>query len=349
MSAQDKKYQVFVSSTYKDLIPERQEVMHALLELDCIPAGMELFPAADEDQWSLIKGVIDDCDYYLAVIGGRYGSVGPEGLSYTEMEYRYAVESGKPTIAFLHKDPGTLQAKNTEQTAAGKKKLEEFRDLAQKKMCKFWTSAPELGSVVSRSMIMLQKNHPGIGWVRGDQVADTDATAEILRLRREIETLEEELKDSKTEAPVGTESLAQGEDVFEIPCEFHTTLTEDHSLYQWQWSLEVSWNEIFYELSPLMLHEASNLQLWRRFVDLVKKKLPQIMPYNEEFEGHRGIREISAEQSSFDTTLIQFNALGLIVQSVRNRSVKDRGTYWTLTPYGTSVMNRLRAIRKEPG
>jgi len=39
----DKRYQVFVSSTYEDLKEERQEVMHALLELDCIPAGMGYF------------------------------------------------------------------------------------------------------------------------------------------------------------------------------------------------------------------------------------------------------------------------------------------------------------------
>jgi hypothetical protein len=30
----EKRYQVFVSSTYDDLMAERQEVMHALLELD---------------------------------------------------------------------------------------------------------------------------------------------------------------------------------------------------------------------------------------------------------------------------------------------------------------------------
>jgi len=91
----EKRYQVFVSSTYEDLQPERQEVMHVLLELDCIPAGMELFPAANEDQWTLIKEVIDDCDYYIVIIGGRYGSVGTDGISYTEMEYRYASEIGK--------------------------------------------------------------------------------------------------------------------------------------------------------------------------------------------------------------------------------------------------------------
>lgn len=59
----EKRYQVFVSSTYENLLEPRQEVMQALLELDCIPAGMELFPAADDDQWTLIKRVIEDCDY----------------------------------------------------------------------------------------------------------------------------------------------------------------------------------------------------------------------------------------------------------------------------------------------
>src|SRR5260370_40294475 len=103
----DKRFQVFVSSTYEDLQQERQEVMHALLELDCIPSGMELFPAADDTQWTVITQVVDECDYYILVIGGRYGSIGPEALSFTEMEYRYALDKGKPTIAFIHKDPGS--------------------------------------------------------------------------------------------------------------------------------------------------------------------------------------------------------------------------------------------------
>ena len=175
----NKKYQVFVSSTYVDLVTERQEIMNALLELDCIPAGMELFPAANEDQWSLIKGVIDECDYYIVVIAGRYGSLGPEGMSYTEMEYRYAIDTGKPVIAFLHKDPESIPAKHTEKTGDGKKKLGEFRELSQQKVCKYWNTPSELGSVVSRSLIMLQKKHPGIGWVRGDQVASSEASTEI--------------------------------------------------------------------------------------------------------------------------------------------------------------------------
>lgn len=136
--------------------------MHALLELNCIPAGMELFPAANEDQWSLIKGVIDDCDYYLVISGGRYGTIGPDDISYTEMEYRYAIEKKKPVIAFLHKDPDALPKKRTEASSKGQKMLQSFRDLLQKRMCKFWETPQELGSVVSRSLIMLQRKHPGV-------------------------------------------------------------------------------------------------------------------------------------------------------------------------------------------
>ncbi|HDZ9126939.1 TPA: DUF4062 domain-containing protein [Vibrio cholerae] len=346
MNNVNKKYQVFVSSTYVDLVPERQEIMNALLELDCIPAGMELFPAADEDQWSLIKGVIDECDYYIVVIGGRYGSLGSEGLSYTEMEYRYAIETEKPVIAFLHKEPDSIPAKFVEQTEEGKKKLKDFRELSQQKVCKYWSTPSELGSVVSRSLIMLQKKHPGIGWVRGDQVASAEASSEILRLRRRIEELESEVALSQTDAPKGTEALAQGDDKFTVHCEFTSREVETYKEFSWNWEIDASWNEIFYELSPLMMHEASNLQLSGRFGEFIRRKINEEVPESSEFEGHSNIRGISHDKSDFETAIVQLNALGLIVQNVKNRSVKDRGTYWTLTPYGQAVLNRLRAIRK---
>lgn len=87
----DKRYQVFVSSTYSDLHEERSKVIQTLMEMDCIPAGMELFPAIDQEQFEFIKKVIDDCDYYLLIIGGRYGSLTNDGISFTEKEYDYAV------------------------------------------------------------------------------------------------------------------------------------------------------------------------------------------------------------------------------------------------------------------
>src|SRR5262249_61419108 len=106
----EKRYQVFVSSTYKDLIEERQQVFQALLWLDCFPCGMELFPASNKEVWEAIRSLIKQCDYYIVVVGGKYGSVDEDGVSYTEKEFTFAVEEGIPVLAFLHNNPADIPA-----------------------------------------------------------------------------------------------------------------------------------------------------------------------------------------------------------------------------------------------
>lgn len=191
----DKRYQVFVSSTFEDLQEERKEVMQALLELDCIPAGMELFPASNDDQWTLIKRVIDDCDYYLLIIGGRYGSTNDEGISYTQMEFEYALEVGKPIISFLPKNPHMIPTGKCDTDAEKKEKLEEFKTLAKKKLIKYWENPENLGSVVSRSMVKLIKDYPAEGWVKSNSVIDENSLAEISRLQKENKELRERLQN----------------------------------------------------------------------------------------------------------------------------------------------------------
>lgn len=360
MSSDDRKYQVFVSSTYQDLQQERQEIMHALLELDCIPSGMELFPAANEDQWSLIKGVIDDCDYYIVVIGGRYGSIGPDGHSFTEMEYRYAINVGKPVIAFLHGDPTKIVAGLCEATDEGKEKLAAFRELVQKKMCKSWTTAHELGSVVSRSLVALKKQHPGIGWVRGDKVPTTDATKEMLKLRKRIEELEGELTRSRTEPPKGAAGLAQADEVFSVNVIFETRKWDGQRYvdYAWDEAVHVSWNHLFFTVSPLLLHEATTDQIHARLASEIRDRVLASFDDSDESapldENHAGQEissrnDIKVSRTDLETIVVQFLALGYITHSTKSRSVKDRGNYWTLTPFGTTVMNQLRAIPARPG
>lgn len=110
----DKRYQVFISSTFRDLKDERQKVLFALQTANHIPAGMEFFPSANDAPWDVIKRVIGLSDYYVLIIGGRYGSTDEEGISYTEREYDLAVEQSIPVLAFLHGDPGTIPAEKFE-------------------------------------------------------------------------------------------------------------------------------------------------------------------------------------------------------------------------------------------
>ena len=159
----DKRYQVFVSSTYADLREERQRVIQALMEMDCIPSGMELFPAADEEQWEFIKRIIDDYDYYLLIIGGRYGSTTPEGISYTEKEYGYAIEKGIKVIALLHANPQEIPMGKSEADPELRGRLKAFRDkVASNRLVRFWNTANELPGLVSLSLSKTIKTHPAV-------------------------------------------------------------------------------------------------------------------------------------------------------------------------------------------
>lgn len=341
----EKRFQVFISSTFRDLEEERREVMQALLELDCMPAGMELFPAANESQWSLIKRVIDDCDYYLLILAGRYGSIRPEGIGYTEMEYRYALSVGKPIISFVHRNPGKIIAEKSESSDDGKAKLTAFRSSVEKRLCKQWDTPQELGSVVSRSLVQLIKSTPAIGWVRANELADREATIELLQLRRKVEELQKELDHVRTSAPQGAKGLAQGSDTHVFRFSFKARAPGEYTYSGYSSEFTASWDALFSVIAPLMIAEAKEDKIKDAVDSFIARREYKRIINSENLKEHR-LEYFSLNTEDFQTLKVQFRALGLIAKSEKNRSVKDTETYWTLTPYGDEVMTQLRAIRR---
>jgi hypothetical protein len=172
-----KRYQVFVSSTSNDLQPQRQIVINALLEASYIPVGMELFNAATENSWPVIKRLIDGCDYYVVIVDGRYGYQIPRtGKSYTQAEYEYARDIGKPRLAFLHKYPGRIDNEYADRTGPAVEKLNSFRSMLEEELLvRYWESGEELARIVVSSLNNEVQEHPQIGWVRGDSQAVSES------------------------------------------------------------------------------------------------------------------------------------------------------------------------------
>jgi hypothetical protein len=319
--------------------------MQALLELDCMPSGMELFPAADDDQWTLIQKVIDDCDYYIVVIGGRYGSVErSSGKSYTQLEYEYAVRKGRPVIAFVHAHPKTIESGKSEPTEQGRRKLEKFKELVLRKMCKTWSSPADLGSVVSRSLIKLIKDRPGVGWVRGNMVPDESSAQEVLRLTKRVQELETAVERARTEPPVGSAQLAQGDE--KIPIEFSWRLTLAGEFHSGSMEFKFAWSELIALLTPLMVDRASEPSLKSALVANVRDSISEKLMSEYEGTDPRHIYPTVLD-SDFQKVKVQLMALGLIRKEDSPRSVKDTATYWTLTPYGEAQMTRLVAIQSK--
>lgn len=331
----EKRFQVFVSSTFEDLKEERLQVIQALLELECIPAGMELFSASDLDQWSLITSVIDDSDYYVVIIGGRYGSTTPEGISFTEKEFDYAVSAGKPILAFLHEDPDRIPAGKTEMSPTAQARLAKFREKAETgRMCKYWSSAEDLGGQVSRALIKAIRQTPGEGWVKGRYATTTESFRELERLRRENEDLRRQIADQSSAATIASD-LASGNDVVEISGQY--TMKEDKT--EVEWSQELTWDELLFHLGPLMLNSCEDSTLRAHLASVLRARDPNVP--------EKGVSGYQVRADDFQTVKIQFLALGYITNAEGAGNVRVAGGRWKLTANGESHLMSLRAIKKE--
>ena len=168
----DKIYQIFVSSTYEDLKLERQEVMAAVVSTGNVPIGMEYFPAGNAAPFDYIKKQIDGADYYILIVAGKYGSINEEtGISYTEMEFNYAVEKKVPIAVLQYKDLKKLPGKKLEIEDANKReKLDAFRKRSKEgRMATFWEDEKDLRMQVKDAINNMIVESPRTGWIRADK------------------------------------------------------------------------------------------------------------------------------------------------------------------------------------
>lgn len=202
-----KKYQIFVSSTYVDLIDERQAAVEAILKAGHIPAGMELFTASNQSQWTIIQKWIDESDIYMLILGGRYGSIEPNsGLSYTELEYNYALAQNKPLFAVIMKDEAldnkVKQSGRCVLESDNPQKLKDFKVKVLSYMSSFFEDYKDIKLAVHESVGKLQQENKLIGWVRADELLNPQQYLDqITALQIEKEKLDKEILQLKKRVP----------------------------------------------------------------------------------------------------------------------------------------------------
>ena len=328
----DKRYQVFVSSTYADLQEERRNVIQALMEMDCIPSGMEIFPAADEEQWEFIKKVISDCDYYVLIIGGRYGSVTSEGISYTEKEYDFAVSIGLKVLAFLHKHPEEIPARNSELNPELREKLDSFRRrVSEGRLVRFWSRADELPGLVALSLSKTIKTYPAVGWVRADRIASAEILSEVNDLRKRNLELENQVAQMESRNPrLVLDNLAGLDDELEV----HGAYWLHNERYGWR--AKISWREIFSLIAPYLLEILSDATVKQVLADSVYRQTRQT-----------GGGSISIDDQEYQTVKIQLLALGLVTVELLSKTKGEMAPFWYLTPKGKDLLFQLRTVKSE--
>lgn len=193
----EKRYQIFVSSTFNDLQEERQKIFSAIMKLNHIPAGMEFFAAIDEDQMKFICRVIDESDYYVLLLGARYGSLDATGISYTEREFDYAVKKGLKVIALIHAKPDNIERGKTDKDESLFEKFMSFRTKVMDggRLVALWSNQEDLIQQFYASLIQTIQRYPSLGWIRGDFLASTETLQRVAALEVENQRLKEYAKN----------------------------------------------------------------------------------------------------------------------------------------------------------
>lgn len=107
---------VFISSTMRDLVNERDAVVAELRRLNFDPVNAEAILPTGGGSWEVIDAHIAQCDVFVLIMGESYGWIptsGPhagEGKSATELEYLAARRRGVPVLPFVKRlEYGTPQ------------------------------------------------------------------------------------------------------------------------------------------------------------------------------------------------------------------------------------------------
>ena len=331
----DKRYQVFISSTYADLKEERSKVMQTIMSLNCIPAGMELFPATDEEQFEFIKRIIDDCDYYILIVGGRYGSLSEDGISYTEKEFDYAMQRGLPILAFLHNDLNAIPLGKSEMDPAKREMLSHFRKKASTgRLIKYWNNSEELAGQVATSLSLTIIQSPAIGWVRANMQSTAEALSQENELRKELASIKEyvSILEKEREDTKSLKRMSSLEDCIVIRFT-HTWWSSAmrHDINK-KYETQLSWGVLFESIAPRLMDYPNEDRARTIVEDVLGEK-------NDITTGR-----IYINKEDFDTIKIQLIALDLINVKYEKTVNGGMALFWCLTPKGKTLMMQRRAV-----
>lgn len=329
----NKRYQIFISSTYRDLQEERRQALQALLNADYIPAGMELFPATDEEQFEYIKRVIDNCDYYLLIVGGCYGSVADDGRSYTEKEFDYACSKGIKVIALVHKDPSSLGEGRRETDTERKNKFDLFRQkVCDGRVVKMWSEPAEIQGHILAGLKHATEHYPAIGWVRANIAASAEVLTENRTLAKENEELRSEIASLKLQLEPNIENIADLDEEIDIQ---YTARMPNSSLIR-NSSNPISLRSIFCGLAPTIQNNLPRDALFTKFQSTVRT-LAQM----------DSAASFHAKRSDFETIMVHFEALGLVRIQYEKGVDGNNYLFALLTELGKKTMTESLVFRKE--
>ncbi len=336
----DQRYRVFIAHDVDELQGVAVKVGYELVKHKCLPLGLGLSPALNNNHWDVTRAMIDESDVVFLLIGNSYGTLSPSGVSYVHMAYIYATTQGKPIYPFCLKS-------SAEQATSKNTHIQEFRKLLSVHKVRTWTMESDLNKQLLmairklkavRSIGLLPASEQNASKIESsfspslNTVTLSSQSQEIKQLRKELEAAKKEL--SVYESSVSTSAnkpkirnkfvlIAYSAKVFSGGN--FKTITEN-------WNM--SWDDIFLAVAPHMLSAISEEKM--RLVISASLATHVQAPIKQQYPNSHAVADVRLTNESMNRIKIYLRGQDLIREVMQGRDIR-----WRLTEVGDEQLTEL--------
>lgn len=230
----DTRYQIFISTSGRDMQPERMVLSQTLVGMGFFAWGLEHRTPLTT---TLARRQIDECDYVILLLGSQYGEQAISGVSYLSLEYEYALSQAKPIIVFMHEQPENREIDLQETHPQLKDKFLAFRKklLHEAEHIFYFKTPRELELAVRLNIPLMVEQYGGQGWVPAHQAQQLQD--EIRLLRSKILQLEQRLTEPSTQL-----NEVAPQDVFAF--EYQIQAFQDGNFKELKRQRQMTWSQL---------------------------------------------------------------------------------------------------------
>ncbi|ENU10181.1 DUF4062 domain-containing protein [Acinetobacter calcoaceticus] len=230
----DTRYQIFISTSGRDMQPERMVLSQTLVGMGFFAWGLEHRTPLTT---TLARRQIDECDYVILLLGSQYGEQAISGVSYLSLEYEYALSQAKPIIVFMHEQPENREIDLQETHPQIKDKFLAFRKklLHEAEHIFYFKTPRELELAVRLNIPLMVEQHMGQGWVPAHQAQQLQD--EIRLLRSKILQLEQRVIEPSIQL-----NEVEPQDVFAF--EYQIQAFQDGNFKELKRQRQMTWSQL---------------------------------------------------------------------------------------------------------
>jgi hypothetical protein len=244
----DKRYHVFISTTEADMHAERVVLSQTLVSQGFFSWGLEQRTPLTT---AFARRQIDDCDYFVLMLGSRYGELSASGVSYMHLEYIYAVTKQKPILVLMYEAPESRADEFQDRSPEGKVKFLDFRRQLQRErdMVMTFRDLRDLEIAIRHTMPQFLNRYPAQGWIRPNHQQVQQLQDENEQLRQKVIQLEQQ-QPRVTSTPQRVADLPQVQGHEEIAFDYKVHAYQDGNFRELRPQRQMTWNDLLMVIGP---------------------------------------------------------------------------------------------------